>query len=142
MNTLSSSVPESLSHLREQLDHHRAIGKRAVFPDELKRRVITLSKDFPASTLLHTLAISSSSLDRWKKQYLPRDTNTTRDTDNPVTNTGKAFVALPATDTSDRYPLTVSLGSADSDVQITLQGEITLSHWHELLVRCSEALLP
>lgn len=142
MNTLSRYTPTSLSHLREQLDHHRTIGKRAVFPDELKRQVVALSSDFPASTLLQALAISSSSLDRWKKQYLARDTNTILDTDDAAMNKGGAFIALPATDASDRYPLTVSLGCANSETRITLQGEVSLSQWHELLVRCSEALLP
>lgn len=140
MNTHSPSVAVALDRLREQLDHHRSIGKRAVFPDELKRKVVGLSKDYPASTLLETLAISSSSLDRWKKQFLDHDTNTATDRNNPMASNGRAFVALPARDISERYPLTVSLGCANSESQVTLQGEVTLSQWRELLLLCSETL--
>ena len=50
-------TPDLLKQLRRELDQYRKIGKRAVFPNELKHKVVTLSCEYPATTLIQSLGI-------------------------------------------------------------------------------------
>jgi len=63
-----TTTPAPLQSLRERLDECRSIGKRAVFPEELKRQAVRLSNEYPPTAVANALAISPTSLSRWKRQ--------------------------------------------------------------------------
>lgn len=135
------SKPAALVELRKQFDQHRGIGKRAVFPDELKRQTVALLDDYSPGAILQALRISPTSLSRWKKQAL--DSNPTS-SQTFLKNDTNTFISLPASDpgASIKLPLTVVLGCAGSDEKITLNGQITLKQWQEVLVSITKVLLP
>lgn len=131
-------TPAPLQSLREQLDQCRSIGKRAVFPEELKRQAIKLSSEYPPTAVVNALAISPTSLSRWKRQ-LDDEFNS-----SVSRETNEAFVALPAAQAhqTKRYQLSIVLGSADSDHSVTFTGKVTWDKWREILDNVSEVLLP
>ncbi len=132
------TIPGPLQNLRERLDHCRSIGKRAVFPEELKRQAVRLSSEYPPTAVVNALAISPTSLSRWKRQLDGGDSNRhiTPDTNEP-------FVTLPLAQPckAQRYRLSIVLGSADSDHTVTLTGEVTRDQWSEILDQISSVLL-
>lgn len=85
-----TSTEPSLKKPRQQLDHHRAISKRAVFPEALKWQAAALLNDFSANAIQQALGLSLSSLDRWKKA-LTNDVSTTANNERIVCDDAGAF---------------------------------------------------
>ena len=136
-------IPEPLLKLRRQLDACRAAGKRAVFPDDLKRQAAVLVNDYSSTTVGRALNVSASCLSRWRRQALALDIDSNGpDRHLPPQHAG-TFVALPAVeDVAERYPLAVTLACSGDDQQICLQGDVTLDQWRQILNMVAQALVP
>lgn len=134
-----TTTPGPLLSLRERLDQCRSIGKRAVFPEELKRQAVRLSCEYPSTAVVNALAISPTSLSRWKRQL---DGEHSSSANNSGAN--GLFVTLPLAEPckTKRYRLSIALASADSDQHVTLTGEVTHDQWSEVLNQISAVLLP
>lgn len=138
-----SKTPAPLVRLRRQLDQYRGVGKRAVFPDELKWQAVALLNDYSPMMVQQALHVSSSSLSRWKEQALTTDLNTNTAGERVIQDDVGTFVSLPVVDQkSDQYPLSVRLCCANGDEQIALHGNVTLQQWRDILTLVSQALLP
>ena len=131
--------PAPLQSLREQLDQCRSIGKRAVFPVELKRQAVRLSSEYPPTTVVNALAISPTSLSRWKRQL---DGGVDGMHINPEAN--GSFVTLPLAQSCKTkcYSLSIALGRENSDHTVTLAAEVTPNQWSDLLTQINAVLLP
>jgi len=135
MQTVSTSP--RLLQLREQLDLYRIAGKRAVFPDKLKQQAVSLLDDYPQGTIITALAISSSSLNRWRGQFANLADG------RAFAATSPAFMSLPSTTVADNdtYPLTLTLEGPEQGNQVILQCHVTSQQWRELLGKITEAVL-
>ena len=132
------TTPAPLQSLRERFDQCRSIGKRAVFPEELKRQAVRLSSEYPSTAVVNALAISPTSLSRWKRQLDGGDCNLHF---NPEAH--GPFVTLPLVEPckTQRHRLSIVLSSADSDHNVTLSGEVTRDQWSDILDQISSVLL-
>lgn len=131
-----------LQTLRQQLDQCRAAGKRAVFPEDLKRQAVSLSQEFSPGTIVNALAISPTSLSRWKQQINDNDDRHSTSQDGAADNTA-SFIALPTANTRkpDTYPLSITLNCTENNQRITFNGEITLDQWRDILGQISQVLM-
>ena len=138
------TTPAPLAKLREQIDLCRGIGKRAVFPDELKLQTVALLDEYSPGAILQALRISPTSLSRWKNQALTFDSNVAHNNQALISSDKNTFMSLPAVDPcpSNKYPLTVVLGCTDSDEKATLNGEVSLQQWQEVVASVTKLLLP
>ena len=120
-----TTTPAPLQSLRERLDECRSIGKRAVFPEELKRQAVRLSNEYPPTAVANALAISPTSLSRWKRQLDGEHSNLR------IAETNHSFVTLPLAQPckTQPYRLSIMLGNVDSDHNITLAAEVTPNQW-------------
>lgn len=134
------TTPEALQSLRQQLDRCRSVGKRAVFPKELKQQAVSLSEDYSPGTIVNALAISPTSLSRWKQQI---NGNAVSHGAGEGADNAAAFVALPTADPclAERYTLSIVLNCADNDHNIALNGEVTLDQWRDIVGQISQALM-
>ena len=131
-----------LQTLRRQLDQCRAAGKRAVFPEELKRQAVSLSQEYPSGVIVNALAISPTSLSRWKQQVSDNDDRHSTSHYGAADNSS-SFITLPTANTRkpDTYPLSIVLNGTDNDQKITFNGEITIDQWRDILGQISQVLM-
>jgi len=134
-----SSTPQPLQALRVQLDQCRAIGARAVFPEELKQRTVELLGEYSSGAIIQALGISPNSLSRWRKQYQPYHP------ERSATKRTPGFISLPSIQPTnqDNKPLSVSIAVAGShgDKQLCLQADVTHEQWQSLLSTISMVLV-
>jgi transposase-like protein len=134
----------TLSALRRELDHYRRLGKRAVFPEALKHKVVALSDEYSVTVITQSLGLSSSSFQRWKQQLTP-----IADGVGETSTAGDAamFVSLPepapAINTSEekRFAFSITLCCDSPAREINFQGKVTLTQWADLLRAISRELL-
>ena len=101
---------------------------------------MSLSENYSPGTVVNALAISPTSLSRWKQQG---NDNVISHGAAAGTDNTAAFVALPAVDPcrAERYTLSIALNCADSDHSIALNGEVTLDQWRDIGGQISQALM-
>lgn len=141
MQTNSSTV---LNSLRRELDQYRKSGKRAVFPEALKHKVVAISDEYPATVITHTLGLSSSSLQRWRQQLTPLPDVAN---ESSVASDTAMFVSLPESTpvttapAEKRFPFSITLCCDSPEREVSLQSNVTLAQWADLLKAISRELL-
>lgn len=140
----ATTTAAQLQTLRQQLDQCRAAGKRAVFPEELKRQAVSLSQEYPSGAIVNALAISPTSLSRWKQQISDNDNDDRHSTSHyGAADNSTSFITLPTANTRkpDTYPLSIILNCTGNDQEITFNAEITLDQWRDILGQISQVLM-
>ena len=101
---------------------------------------MSLSEDYSPGTIVNELAISPTSLSRWKQQI---NGNAVSHGAGEGADNAAAFVALPTADPclAERYTLSIVLNCTDNDHNIALNGEVTLDQWRDIVGQISQALM-
>lgn len=140
----TNTSPTVLKALRRELDHYRKLGKRAVFPEALKHKVVALCGQYSATVIIQSLGLSSSSLQRWRQQLTPLADVAVEPT---VAGDTAMFVSLPesapATNTCEekRFAFSITLCCDSPAREVNFQGKMTLAQWVDLLKAISQELL-
>lgn len=145
-----NTPPAVLKTLRQELDYYRIRGKRAVFPEALKQKVVALSGEYSTTVITQTLGLSSSSFQRWRQQY---SCSADVASEPSVLSDKPMFVSLPDSASvsesapativheEQRFTFSITLCCDTPTREVSFQGRITLTEWANLLKAISQELL-
>lgn len=144
---MSSAVSpdHQLSDLRQAVEHCRLGRRKARFPDDLKRQIVSKLEHHSLTDLALALDIGINSVSRWRQQFTQVEDRESGNHNRFPSATPEGFVALTTDNAKDvianTYELNLVLQTEHSPQRFHLNAHITLAQWQQIAILISQAVL-